>query len=925
MPPAAVDILPRHLQGPASTSSSNNPSPTGTPPVSSSPATSAPAPVHNQPRTPSSSNAPLPSPNLSNNPPGSPSTSSNRFGLNLGFIQRRQRGWTTSSAPRSPGGRGGGSPATSPASEHPPSPGGGERSGYGFPALRRTLSKRASSQGGEGSRTRTRRSSSQPPAPNGLDGGSAGSGGEGPSRPASGISASNVPAASGSGATQQPQAQPQMAGSSALTATTSLPNPPNRASTLPPSRSATGDTSAGASDASGSTTTHKLRLVPHLESSRSLHFDPIERDLASSAIVRIGRFTDRHGGSSNASQGTAQDPARVAFKSKVVSRGHAEIWVDDGGKFFIRDTKSSSGTFLNHIRLAGPNVESRPFSLKDGDVLQLGVDYQGGTEEIYRCVKMRVELNRGWQRGANNFNTAALAQLRALGASPMDPSPTGGSALTAAPSNSNATPTPSTTGGAAAPAKVAPPTAAQQAAQAASITDCCICLYPVTVCQALFIAPCSHVTHFKCIRPLVEQNYPGFCCPLCRTYANLEADVEIDLPEPEPTPLPADEDPSSSSLGLLGVSREPDMDAVEEVDEPASRAPSIRSPGGGAGPRPSGSRRSSVAALTQALGEASIQGQGRRGSSRPASIAPSAREREAAAAAEEDEEDDERDGPGEGEREDEIDTEEGTEEDGDAASQAAPPIPHLHPASPDQPSSSSFSSPLAIGGPSSSSSNHLSPPSDDLYASLASAATPPNNTFLSTLAESGLSALPGASFFARPAASGPPASGTAGMGSLDAAVLGGSTGPNAASSSAGAGPSRISVVTSTSATTNSGEGASDGDEEGSVSGSGGEGEGEGDDAETQEANSQEGGDAAPPSPSSPGSGGSASKGKGKERATADEQGQAKAASPSSSPSSAPPVKEAASPASTPAKGKKGKAPVDEHHTDPAIAAAALMI
>lgn len=55
----------------------------------------------------------------------------------------------------------------------------------------------------------------------------------------------------------------------------------------------------------------------------------------------------------------------------------------------------------------------------------------------------------------------------------------------------------------------------QKQAQAAttSITDCCICsslelrsalgykltsflsgLYPVTVCQALFIAPCSHVT-----------------------------------------------------------------------------------------------------------------------------------------------------------------------------------------------------------------------------------------------------------------------------------------------------------------------------------------------------------------------------------------------------------------------------------------------
>jgi pSer/pThr/pTyr-binding forkhead associated (FHA) protein len=58
---------------------------------------------------------------------------------------------------------------------------------------------------------------------------------------------------------------------------------------------------------------------------------------------------------------------------------------------------------LNHIRLAGANIESKPFPIKDGDILQLGVDYQGGTEEIYRCVKIRVELNRGWQREANQF------------------------------------------------------------------------------------------------------------------------------------------------------------------------------------------------------------------------------------------------------------------------------------------------------------------------------------------------------------------------------------------------------------------------------------------------------------------------------------------------------------------------------------------
>ncbi|RUO95575.1 hypothetical protein BC936DRAFT_143718, partial [Jimgerdemannia flammicorona] len=62
------------------------------------------------------------------------------------------------------------------------------------------------------------------------------------------------------------------------------------------------------------------------------------------------------------------------------------------------------------------------------------------------------------------------------------------------------------------------------------IEDCCICLYAIAPFQALFIAPCSHSYHYKCIRPLL-QNHPGFNCPLCRTYADLEASVAIEASE----------------------------------------------------------------------------------------------------------------------------------------------------------------------------------------------------------------------------------------------------------------------------------------------------------------------------------------------------------------------------------------------------------
>ncbi|KAG2346483.1 hypothetical protein BDR05DRAFT_857199, partial [Suillus weaverae] len=57
---------------------------------------------------------------------------------------------------------------------------------------------------------------------------------------------------------------------------------------------------------------------------------------------------------------------------KVLSRIHAEIW-SDNGKIYIKDTKSSSGTFLNHSRLSLAGSESAPHQLKDGDIVQLCV------------------------------------------------------------------------------------------------------------------------------------------------------------------------------------------------------------------------------------------------------------------------------------------------------------------------------------------------------------------------------------------------------------------------------------------------------------------------------------------------------------------------------------------------------------------------
>ncbi|TFK95220.1 SMAD/FHA domain-containing protein, partial [Pterulicium gracile] len=243
-------------------------------------------------------------------------------------------------------------------------------------------------------------------------------------------------------------------------------------------------------------THHLIRLVPQLESRHSLRFDPISRSLKpGDNPIRIGRFTDRSGLGLAALAAASQSSSKLAFRSKVVSRAHAELWVDAEGKFWIRDTKSSSGTFLNGVRLSVAGEESKEWCVRDGDMIQLGVDYQGGEEDVYKSVKMRVEVGREWQRGVNKFNSNAMKNLKAL-------------ANTVAEAASETCATGRPTG------------------KSLGLPDCCICLFPVSIRQALFLAPCSHTFHYKCIRPVIHSHWPGFCCPLCRTFADLEEEVE---------------------------------------------------------------------------------------------------------------------------------------------------------------------------------------------------------------------------------------------------------------------------------------------------------------------------------------------------------------------------------------------------------------
>lgn len=149
-----------------------------------------------------------------------------------------------------------------------------------------------------------------------------------------------------------------------------------------------------------------IKFIPHQDarsSKPSLAFAPTSRTLPhEGCVIRVGRYSERDMSPSAAPNGPSAAP--VGFKSKVVSRRHCEFWCSQG-QWYVKDVSSSSGTFLNHIRLSQPNTESRPFPVNDGDIIQLGMDFRGGEESIFKCVKIRIECNRAWQKHLNNFKS----------------------------------------------------------------------------------------------------------------------------------------------------------------------------------------------------------------------------------------------------------------------------------------------------------------------------------------------------------------------------------------------------------------------------------------------------------------------------------------------------------------------------------------
>nr|XP_048712619.1 sarcolemmal membrane-associated protein isoform X23 [Caretta caretta] len=111
-----------------------------------------------------------------------------------------------------------------------------------------------------------------------------------------------------------------------------------------------------------------------------------ERHVYLDEPVKIGRSVARCRPAQN----------NATFDCKVLSRNHALVWFDHKtGKFYLQDTKSSNGTFINSQRLSRGSEESPPCEILSGDIIQFGVDVTENTRKgkvTHGCIVSAIKL-----------------------------------------------------------------------------------------------------------------------------------------------------------------------------------------------------------------------------------------------------------------------------------------------------------------------------------------------------------------------------------------------------------------------------------------------------------------------------------------------------------------------------------------------------
>ncbi|CAL1273219.1 unnamed protein product [Larinioides sclopetarius] len=99
------------------------------------------------------------------------------------------------------------------------------------------------------------------------------------------------------------------------------------------------------------------------------------------------------------------------FDCKVLSRNHALLWYEDG-KFYLQDTKSSNGTFVNNQRLSKSSEESPPREVCSGDIVQFGVDVvENSRKVVHGCIVATLKLYLPDGKEAKASPTTAVVPL----------------------------------------------------------------------------------------------------------------------------------------------------------------------------------------------------------------------------------------------------------------------------------------------------------------------------------------------------------------------------------------------------------------------------------------------------------------------------------------------------------------------------------
>uniref|UniRef100_A0A8B9Q750 Sarcolemmal membrane-associated protein n=1 Tax=Apteryx owenii TaxID=8824 RepID=A0A8B9Q750_APTOW len=119
-----------------------------------------------------------------------------------------------------------------------------------------------------------------------------------------------------------------------------------------------------------------------------------ERHVYLDEPVKIGRSVARCRPAQN----------NATFDCKVLSRNHALVWFDHKtGKFYLQDTKSSNGTFINSQRLSRGSEESPPCEIMSGDIIQFGVDVTENTRKVTHGLFIHA-----WQNETVAANTPSM-------------------------------------------------------------------------------------------------------------------------------------------------------------------------------------------------------------------------------------------------------------------------------------------------------------------------------------------------------------------------------------------------------------------------------------------------------------------------------------------------------------------------------------